>query len=284
MGNISHFLLHALIFSYNPSSAVNSYYEWMEVNNAQDRCSMQNCMAEVSVSPAPIVWVERTIRETLDLYYNEDVHIINPHIKRKIDNLLNNNPHQRIFTITGYTDGCGSHQHNAHLSRDRATEVARYIHSKRPTSIIEVYWEGEASSYHTQLARKVSISFEKHESIPYVPPKIVADYYLLDGSGSMADSWNLWTYAVRYWKPDHARVFVSSDGHFSRGIDLMWIRPRGGTEIWLSYWSILDLMTRGQTLVIISDFDSNVPLSPSERAAIEQKARRKGVIVRAITI
>jgi hypothetical protein len=100
----------------------------------------------------------------------------------------------------------------------------------------------------------------------------------------MAGDWNFWTYAIRYWKPRHARVFVSNDSYIPRGQNISWVRPSGGTEIWFSYWSILDLMTRGQTLIIISDFDSNVSLTPGERAAIEQKARQKGVIVKAVRI
>ena len=284
MKRLYEFLLHALIFSYNPASEVQNYYEWLTVNSSQDRCSMQGCMAEVRTSTAPIVWIENRVKEEINLYYDEDVHIINPIIERQINNFLNSHPQQTRFTVTGYTDGCGSHEHNAHLSRDRASEVARYIHSRRRSSIVEVLWAGEASYHHTRSARRVSISFEKTVNTRYVPPKIVGDFYLLDGSGSMAGDWNFWTYAIRYWKPRHARVFVSNDSYIPRGQNISWVRPNGGTEIWFSYWSILDLMTRGQTLIIISDFDSNVSLTPGERAAIEQKARQKGVIVKAVRI
>ncbi len=143
---------------------------------------------------------------------------------------------------------------------------------------------GEATGKHTIRARRVDVAVYKKNTNTITPPKIIADFYLIDGSGSMAGDWNFWTYAIRYWKPRHARVFVSNDSYIPRGQNISWVRPNGGTEIWFSYWSILDLMTRGQTLIIISDFDSNVSLTPGERAAIEQKARQKGVIVRAVRI
>ncbi len=62
------------------------------------------------------------------------------------------------------------------------------------------------------------------------------------------------------------------------------IRPNGGTEIWFSYYQILDKMKPGQTLLIISDFDSEVKLSPREAEMIERKVRAKGVRVQAIDL
>ena len=62
------------------------------------------------------------------------------------------------------------------------------------------------------------------------------------------------------------------------------IRPNGGTEIWYSYYQILDKMKPGQTLLIISDFDSEVRLSAREAEMIERKVRAKGVHVRAIDL
>ena len=71
-------------------------------------------------------------------------------------------------------------------------------------------WVGEASGEHTIKARRVDVSVSKNEIIPLVPPKIIADFYLIDSSGSMNDDgrWNKWVYAIKYWKPSHARVFV----------------------------------------------------------------------------
>tara|TARA_R100001510_G_C7508318_1_gene109036 strand:- start:189 stop:320 length:132 start_codon:yes stop_codon:yes gene_type:complete len=43
-------------------------------------------------------------------------------------------------------------------------------------------------------------------------------------------------------------------------------------------------MKPGQTLLIISDFDSEVKLSPREAEMIERKVRAKGVRVQAIDL
>jgi len=107
----------------------------------------------------------------------------------------------------------------------------------------------------------------------------------IDASGSMnGEKWLKWKKAVSYWRPKGARVFVTTSGHIARGSHLDHIRPYGGTEIWFAYWSILDKMKPGQKLVIISDFDSEVNLSPRERAMIEQKVRSKGVRVQAVPL
>ena len=79
-------------------------------------------------------------------------------------------------------------------------------------------------------------------------------------------------------------MFVTTSGHVAKGSHLDHIQPYGGTEIWFAYWSILDKMKAGQKLVIISDFDSEVSLSPHERAIIEQKVRSKGVRVQAVSL
>ena len=61
------------------------------------------------------------------------------------------------------------------------------------------------------------------------------------------------------------------------------IIPGGGTEIWYSYWKILNDMSPGQTLAIISDFQSRVPLSSREAATIQSIAESKSIRVIAIS-
>jgi hypothetical protein len=100
----------------------------------------------------------------------------------------------------------------------------------------------------------------------------------------MNDKWGAWIYAIKYWRPNHARVFVSTTEYVSKGVELSSIRPNGGTEIWFSYYQILDKMKPGQKLIIISDFNSEVRLSPREHQMISDKARQKGVKVQAIRL
>ena len=57
------------------------------------------------------------------------------------------------------------------------------------------------------------------------------------------------------------------------------VTPQSGTEIWYSYWKVIEYMKEGQTLAIISDLQSNVPLTSSESASISRKAQAKQIKV-----
>jgi hypothetical protein len=139
-------------------------------------------------------------------------------------------------------------------------------------------WVGEATGKHTIRARRVDVAVLKKTQQTITPPKIIYDYYLIDGSGSMSGpKWNKWIGAISYWKPRGAKVFVATANYLPHKTNLQNIRPAGATEIWFAIWGVLDLMKPGQTLIVISDFNSNVPLSGRERERINHKARTKGV-------
>lgn len=269
-------LLAASISAFEPS--------WLLIANSQDRCAMQDCSVEVKVSKAQLKYTNKTKGDWTSVYYEEDYFYLDYTKRKKIRDFLNKYPDRKKFIVTGYTDGCGSHQYNKELSRKRADEVSRYVISIRRDAIVEMRWVGEASGEHTIKARRVDVGVSKNERIPLVPPKIIADFYLIDSSGSMNDKWTAWVYAVRYWKPRHARVFVSTAEYIPKGSNIDSIKPSGGTEIWFSYYQILDKMKPGQKLIIISDFDSEVKLSPREHQMILNKARQKGVKVQAIRL
>ena len=259
---------------------------WLLVANSQDRCVVQDCSVEVRASKVNLQYTTKTKGDWTSVYYEEDHFYLDYLTRKKIRDFINKYPDRKRFIVTGYTDGCGSHQYNKELSRKRADEVSRYVISIRRDALVEMRWVGEASGKHTIKARRVDVSISKKERVPLVPPKIIADFYLIDSSGSMLDNgrWDKWIYAIKYWKPSHARVFVSTAEYISKGRELANIRPSGGTEIWFSYYQILDKMRAGQTLVIISDFDSDVPLSTREHKMIANKARAKGIKVRAIRL
>jgi hypothetical protein len=100
----------------------------------------------------------------------------------------------------------------------------------------------------------------------------------------MGAEWDKWSNAIAFWKPNHAKVYVANTGYIPYKSSLDDIRPAGGTEIWFAVWNILDLMEAGQTLAVVSDFNSNVPLSPSEAERIKNKARSKGVIINSLPL
>jgi len=269
-------LLAASVSAFEPS--------WLLVANSQERCVMQDCSVEVKASKTQLKYTNKTKGDWTSVYYEEDYFYLDYTKRKKIRDFLNKYPDRKKFIVTGYTDGCGSHQYNKELSRKRADEVSRYVISIRRDAIVEMRWVGEASGEHTIKARRVDVSVSKNERIPLVPPKIIADFYLIDSSGSMSDKWGAWVYAIKYWKPKGARVFVSTTEYIPKNSSIDSIKPNGGTEIWYSYYQILDKMKPGQKLVIVSDFDSEVRLSAREHEMISKKAKMKGVKVQAIRL
>ena len=274
----SGFLLAASFSIFQPT--------WLPIANPQERCVVQNCSVEVNAAKVGIKYVDKKKIYSTSVHYREDVFYLDPTLRKRIRDFLQKHPKQKSFVVTGFTDGCGSHQYNKELSRKRAREVSRYLLSLRSGSRVTMRWVGEASGEHTIRARRVDISVTKKVQVPLVPPKIIADFYLIDSSGSMADggAWDAWVYAIKYWKPKNSRVLVSTTEYVPRGRELANIRPNGGTEIWFSYYQLLDRMKPGQTLVIISDFDSDVKLSAREHQMIEKKVRSKGARVYAIPL
>ena len=274
----SSLLLAASLSAFQPT--------WLPIASSQERCVVQNCSVEVNAAKVGIKYVDKKKIYSTSVHYREDVFYLDHTLRKRIRDFLQKHPKQKRFVVTGFTDGCGSHQYNKELSRKRAQEVSRYVISLRSGSRVTMRWVGEASGEHTIRARRVDVSVTKKVQVPLVPPKIIADFYLIDSSGSMADGgrWASWVYAIKYWKPRHARVFVSTTEYVSGGRELANIRPNGGTEIWYSYYQILDKMKPGQTLLIISDFDSEVRLSAREAEMIERKVRAKGVRVQAIDL
>jgi outer membrane protein OmpA-like peptidoglycan-associated protein len=274
----SGFLLAILLPVFQPT--------WVPISNPQERCVVQNCSVEVKAAKVGIKYVDKKKIYSTSVHYQEDEFYLDSTLRKRIRDFLQKHPKQKRFVVTGFTDGCGSHQYNKELSRKRAQEVSRYVLSLRSGSRVTMRWVGEASGEHTIRARRVDISVTKKVQVPLVPPKIIADFYLIDSSGSMADGgvWDAWIYAIKYWKPKNSRVFVSTTEYVPRGRELANVRPNGGTEIWFSYYQLLDRMKPGQTLVIISDFDSDVKLSAREHQMIEKKVKSKGVRVYAIPL
>ena len=259
--------------------------DWITIATSQERCAMTACSTEVTTSRPKLEKVPRYRTYATSLHYQEDRYIMTRELQKEVDTFMEIHKNQRNFMVVGYTDGCGDHAYNKELSRKRAREISTYIKTHYAGVSIRMKWVGEASGEHTIAARRVDVVTTKKYMVTDVPPKIIGDFYLLDASGSMnGEKWLKWKKAVSYWRPRGARVFVTTSGHVARGSHLDHIQPYGGTEIWFAYWSILDKMKPGQKLVIISDFDSEVSLSPHERAMIEQKVRSKGVRVQAVAL
>ena len=245
---------------------------------------MQGCLSEVSVGKPTTKLVEKEKKFQTSVFYEEDRFFLNYDLRKRLRNFVEEHPNQKRFVVIGFTDGCGSHSYNKELSLKRAKEVAYYLISLVPGSLIEIEWKGEATGEHTIRGRRVDVAVYKKVSSSEAPPKIISDFYLIDGSGSMfGDKWNKWTNAIAHWKPKGSRVFVANSGYIPRWSILQTIRPSGGTEIWLALWTVLDFMKSGQNITIISDFHSNIPLSVREQERMNTKINQRGVRVRYIS-
>ena len=109
--------------------------------------------------------------------------------------------------------------------------------------------------------------------------KVKADVYLIDASGSLWSGWEGWRDIINSSFRPGSRIYISKMYNCRDGMSLDSVSPAGGTEIWWSYWTVLDKMKPGETLAIISDFDSNYPLQSWEHRSLEKKVREKGVKV-----
>jgi len=246
------------------------------------RCVSSDCTCKVSLSKSYIspVYFEKPIKH--GVFFEESSAQFDSKSDSDIKDFLRKNSSQKYFTIIGYTDGCGTKGYNNTLAARRAQSVKRAILKLRPSAVIKVRTVSEIAEYHDPSSRRVDI-ITRIEKIGYPDyPDIKADYYLIDASGSMSSIYTKWLDAISISRPLGSKVYVSYTHRCSAFQDARTINPAGGTEIWYSYWWILDIMPNGSTLAIISDFDSEIPLSRGESVRIQQKAESKRIRVIAI--
>lgn len=246
----------------------------VEIGYSQDRCSMQGCMAEVYAPPLnQLPQFKNTKRKSF--YFKENSAELTDEGKEAVSNFAESGVE---FVIVGYTDSCGSYTFNYNLSMFRSKEVARIIRRKNPRAKIKISWFGELTGGHNWRNRRVDV-FAGLPPLTKVYPPLIADYYLLDASGSMSGKWQSWVNAVRYWKPRTSRVYVSTTGYYFGNTNILDVRPSGGTEIFYSVWSIIDKMPRGSSLIVVSDFGHNVAPTVREVQRLKDKMNAKGIQV-----
>lgn len=243
--------------------------------DGQERCVLRECLCEVAPSPVQFPNRNVEISRKISIYFEEGSWNISDNDKDKIIDFFNYYGNAK-YSIIGYTDGCGSSQYNKVLAANRAREISRHNPNHvSPTLRIG----GEISGGHSREARRVDIIVKSKRKLTNEIEKIPADFYLVDASGSMWDGHAKWSDVVSASLRPNSRIFLSKVSGCRNGQPIASVRPGGGTEVWYSYWSLLDKMSPGQTLLIISDFKSTVPLTPREYAMISNKARKKGVKV-----
>jgi hypothetical protein len=251
--------------------------------DGSDRCAVRECTCVVTPNPRQTIRVnEVEVRRRVQIFFAENGSHINPAPQRTLETFASNLSagNQRYsITLIGYTDGCGDSRHNQSLAAERVEEVKKVIREHLPSARISVTIAGEQSIGHDPGARRVDVVAHTNSSLSTRIDKIPADAYLIDASGSMWSQYRDWEDVIDASVRADSEVYVSMMQGCRNGQSLASIQPQGGTEIWYSYWYVLGRMNPGETLLIISDYDSNVPLTSSERAILEERARNRQINV-----
>ena len=251
-------------------------------SGAADRCSVRDCTCRVvrGNQPSPPI-VTISDEHTHHVYFEEDEFDLEESQLLEIRTFSSTYTRaaEVEITLVGYADGCGSPQENSVLSSNRARVVTQQIKRVLPRARITFRGAGEISAGHDPKSRRVDILVETKSNLELSIAKVDADVYLIDASGSLWGGWDGWRNIINSSFRPGSRIYVSKMHNCRNGMSIDAVSPGGGTEIWWSYWTVLDNMRPGETLAIISDFDSNYPLQDWEHRAIERKVREKGVRV-----
>mgnify|MGYP003111810159 CR=1 FL=1 len=249
-----------------------------------DRCAVRNCTCRVVPDSQRTTPLPETSFIKRSIFFEEGSYEINATSRARINTFIQQNSPSNV-TVTGFTDGCGSHEYNRDLASNRCDAVRQEIEARYPTVNVNVEIVGEQTTEHIAEARRVDITSPEVSRLTKALERIEADVYLIDASGSMANQYvQEWNEIISSSVTRNKRVFVSMMTGCRNMQSLTSITPQNGTEIWYSYWWVLDQMHSGQTLLIISDFESNIPLTSREHRMIEQKVRSKGVRVYTIRL
>jgi hypothetical protein len=249
------------------------------------RCYIPECLCEVLPGPSSPSKTHKVASErSISIFFKEDQYILGPKQIGELSKFFSKfKSGKNKISIIGYTDGCGSFQYNKKLSSKRAKEVSLIAKSLLAASPIEKISGGEKSHEHIAGARRVDVIVHTHRLVTTAIEKIPADYYLIDASGSMWSSYRDWNDVINASVKPNSRVFLSITTGCRNGLYMRNVRPQGGTEIWWSYWHLIEKMKAGQTLLIVSDFQSQIPLSRRESWLFRAKLDQAGIIVRSIT-
>ena len=254
----------------------------MAQTTGADRCAVRDCLCRVYPgTPSAPASVPSPYQRRMSLYFSEDSSELDEGQAGKLRAFARSLGEKNLknVTVIGYTDGCGSSSHNRSLSSARTREVSAVVRSRLPTARISPKAAGENSVGHTAEARRVDVIFHIDRRLTTAIEKIPADVYLIDASGSMWDGWRDWQDIINASVKPGSKIYLSIMTGCYNGQKITSVSPQSGTEIWYSYWKVLDYMSRGQTLAIISDFNANVPLTSRESDIIRRKAQEKGIEV-----
>ena len=247
------------------------------------RCSYEDCVCLVKIPQYIPQYINDTNKSWESVFFQESEFEMSEQHVSGVKYFMSSRMSVDSVLVVGYTDGCGSYDYNATLSKNRSTTVSNLIRGFGYRGSIVSVGMSELTSNHSDTAKRVDIVTSEDFRMEAYPPNLVADHYLLDASGSVQD-YSFWVNIIAANKKPTSKLHLSYTRTCSDGTLASNIVPGGLTEIWWSYWQVLDKMKRGQTLLILSDFDSRYPITFSERRAFENKVKQKGVKVYAIRL
>ena len=250
-------------------------------NGGAGRCKTEDCICKVNVAaeknvPTNVLATSRRV----SVYFNKDSSFVDKGSKETLKNFTSKHP-GKALTAIGYTDGCGDLDHNSKLAEKRVTAVSKVLNN---SNIDTVLFKPEITDRCDASSRRVDLIAHTKSRVTTMMDKIPADVYLIDASGSMWESWRNWSDVVSASFKPGSRIYLSKTVDCENGQQLSKIKPGGGTEIWYSYWKVLDFMNEGETLVVISDFISDIPLTQRESDTIENKVASKNIKVIALQL
>lgn len=256
---------------------------FVPTSNGADRCESVDCLCEIDLPEESSTPARPQSAGRFSVYFEEASHNLTRSDLRIISQEVASFPARGQVIITGHTDGCGSPEFNRELARLRSRQIELEIRRLRPDLSVTTIFGGETTPQHDERARRVDVRLGGDGVARTALPEYTSDFYLVDSSGSMSSTFPRLMDAIARGKKMASRIFLSRTGKCKGG---SWRAnpPAGSTEIWYSYWKLLDLMSPGDELLVISDFDSTVPLSAWERQVIEQKVRMRGVKVKSLVI
>ncbi len=250
-------------------------------NGGADRCATKDCMCRVKPGPVPsnLPKLDELDRRH-SVYFPTAVHEFDESQQRDLRDFLGRmeNLSASSASVMAYTDGCGTASYNKALANRRLSTALGDV--KKVFSVRSTVVHPEAPpECPLQSARRVDIIAHTQRRLTTAIDRVPADVYLIDASGSMWPTWRKWTDVINASFKPGGKIYVSKVSGCRNGQQLNSVKPAGGTEIWYAYYSIIDKMKPGQTLAIISDFDSDIPIKQWERDLIASKVRERGINV-----
>lgn len=212
----------------------------------------------------------------LNIYFDFDSYKLETNDTNDIYSYVKKNWHAGAFKLEGFASSSGNYDYNMKLGNQRMASVLNYIQriARKPYRYTGgSYGEGYADRNDEASDRKVKIT--PISDFVSLLDLVKTDFYLYDQSGSMSTYWP----QIQNYKHHKrsVRIYTSTTLKCSPNRALSSIYPNGGTNIWWSFWNLIDKMSPGESITIVSDFDVRPRLTANEWERIKRKLANRGV-------